>query len=196
MEARCEVINVSRVRNHLRADVSVQTLSSHERLTPRLNPSGLPPSLAATSPPRLLLLLLPHCLLLAGSMKTCLGTVHLLPVHGGMKWHKSLQSAPSLRSPRLRQRGRLWARWAGRDRRGPRGRQQQPRRCHGPWQSGRGPILHLIRKHMQGHETYASPATPRSLTDGQHMEEKGRKRPDDVLWEFPGRCVCRNTSKD
>lgn len=26
-------------------------------------------------------------------MKTCLGTVHLLPVHGGMKWHKSLQSA-------------------------------------------------------------------------------------------------------
>lgn len=100
-------------------------------------------------------------------MKTCLGTVHLLPVHGAMKWQKSLQSAPS----RCRSDKEAASPSGGLEVDGEAG-------SGGPWRSGPGPILHLIRKHMQDRETYASPATRRSLTDTQHMELKGRKRPD------------------
>lgn len=107
-------------------------------------------------------------------MKTCLGTVHLLPVHGSMKWQKPLQSAPS-RCRSDKEAASPSGGLEGTDVDGEAG-------SGGPWQSGPGPILHLIRKHMQGHETYASPATRRSLTDAQHMEQKGRKRPDAGLW--------------
>lgn len=96
--------------------------------------------------------------------------MHLLPVHAAMKWQKSLQSAPSrcrsdkeATSPSGGLEGTEVDGEAG---------------SGGPWRSGPGPILHLIRKHMQDRETYASPATRRSLMDAQHMELKGRKRPD------------------
>lgn len=59
------------------------------KVNSRLNPSGRLHSCHLPRPPSSSLLLR------AGSIKPCLGTVHLLPVHHGMKWHKSLQSARS-----------------------------------------------------------------------------------------------------